>query len=214
LEKRHDLPVRSVLVLLRPGAQLSVLSGDYQRALPGSATPYRTFRYEVLRVWEMPVERLLSGGIGTLPLAPISAVAATELPDVLRRVKRKLSNHPDRGLVARLWTAVYVLMGLRYEQALVEQLLQGVMGMKESVTYQAIIAEGKAEGAIEELRKVLLSLGEEQFRAPAPAWAAKALARIDSLERLETLARQVLHAKSWAELLPEGQSQRGKKRES
>jgi hypothetical protein len=63
--------------------------------------------------------------------------------------------------------------------------------MKESVSYQAILAEGKAEGAIEELRKVLLSQGAERFGAPAPAWAAAALAQLDDLEQLEAFAKKV-----------------------
>ena len=34
------------------------------------------FRYRLVRVWEQPAEFFLSGGLGTLPLAPVSAVAA------------------------------------------------------------------------------------------------------------------------------------------
>ncbi len=203
LEKRHGLPVRSVLVLLSPRAELAVLTGEYRRHFPGAPTPYRIFRYEVLRVWNLPVRPLLAGGLGTLPLAPISAVPAAELPTVLGQMKKRLAKNPDRGRVGRLWTAVYVLLGLRYEQSMVDQLLQGVLGMKESVTYQAIVAEGEAEGARKELRKVLLSLGEESFGAPAPHWVASALDQIDNLEQLEALVKQVLHVESWADLIPQ-----------
>lgn len=205
LEKRHGLPVRSVLILLSPRAQLAALSGEYRRQVPGASAPYRLFQYDVVRVWELPVEPLLAGGLGTLPLAPISAVSATELPSVLLQMTQRLAQHRDRGRVGRLWTAVYVLMGLRYEQALVRQLLQGVMGvmgMKDSVTYQAIVAEGRAEGAIQELRKVLLALGQDRFGMPAPARVLAALESA-SLEQLEMLARQVLHADSWQQLLAE-----------
>src|SRR5271170_3745673 len=115
-------------------------------------------------------------------------------------MKERLEQHADRARVGRLWAAAYVLMGLRYEQALVEQLLEGVLGMKESVTYQAIVAEGlkqgmaegKAQGARQELRKVLLTQGEERFGEPAPAWAVTTLKQIDNLEQLETLAKLVL----------------------
>lgn len=82
--------------------------------------------------------------------------------------------------------------------------------MEESVTYQAIVAKGMAvgeakglaKGARQELRKVLLRLGAEQFGEPAPDWAAAALAQMDDLEQLEALATKVLHAASWKELLP------------
>jgi hypothetical protein len=53
------------------------------------------------------------------------------------------------------------------------------------------------------LRKVLLSLGEECLGAPAPDWAATALAQIDRLEELESLAKKVLRVQSWADLLPQ-----------
>ncbi len=58
-------------------------------------------------------------------------------------------------------------MGLRYDRALIEQLLQEVRGMKESVTYQAIVEEGVAKGReegvvkgrMEEARRILFRLG-------------------------------------------------------
>jgi hypothetical protein len=75
--------------------------------------------------------------------------------------------------------------------------------MKESVTCQAIVAEGESEGARKELRKVLLTLGEERFGTPAPSWAATALAKIDALEQLEALAKQILRVQSWADPLPQ-----------
>jgi hypothetical protein len=62
-------------------------------------------------------------------------------------------------------------MGLRYERALIQSLLQGVVTMKESVTYQAILeegeargeAKGRAEGEAKEARKILLLLGRDQL---------------------------------------------------
>lgn len=61
LEDRHVLPVASVLVLLRPQANLTVLNGLYQRQFPRASEPYRIFRYQVIRVWELPVQKLLTG---------------------------------------------------------------------------------------------------------------------------------------------------------
>jgi predicted transposase YdaD len=206
LERRHGLPVRSVLILLAPRADLAVLAGDYRQSLPGAAEPYRTFRYEVLRVWTLPVEPLLKGGLSTLPLAPISAVSAAELPGVLNHVKRRLAKHADRGQAGRLWTAIYVLLGLRYEQALVKQLLEGVMALEESTTYQAIVAKGR----IQEARKMLRTQGEEQCGTRPPAWAVRALEQIESLEELEALGKRVLRVHSWEDLLP--RPQKGTKR--
>ncbi len=39
-----------------------------------------------------------------------------------------------------------MLMGLTYSDELIDRLLEGVQSMKESVTYQKILGEGRAEG--------------------------------------------------------------------
>ena len=82
LENRHRLPVRSVVVLLTKQAQLAVINGVYQRGFPGEEA-YLTFRYQVLRVWQLPPEPLLTGGLALLPLAPISAVTEAELRGII-----------------------------------------------------------------------------------------------------------------------------------
>jgi predicted transposase YdaD len=101
LEDRHDLPVGSVAVLLRPEANLRVLNGVYQRQLPQASEPYRVFRYQVIRVWELPVAPLLRGGLGRLALAPVSAVSESELPAVLREMKHRVTRVRDRGRLGR-----------------------------------------------------------------------------------------------------------------
>ena len=61
LEARHGLPVESVVFLLRPEANLRAINGVYEQRLPGEAEPYLRFRYRVIRVWELSVERVLGG---------------------------------------------------------------------------------------------------------------------------------------------------------
>lgn len=86
--------------------------------------------------------------------------------------------------------------------------------MKESVTYQAIIEEGKVEGKAEEARRMLLLMGRDQFGEPS----AKIVALLDAmtdLGRLEALALRLLHVKSWEELLGmkgTARHQRGRKK--
>jgi hypothetical protein len=82
LEDRHGMQARTAIVVLRPEADSPRLSGRYRRAFPGEA-PYLLFRYQVVRVWRLRPEPLLSGGLGLLPLAPISAVTEAELPGIL-----------------------------------------------------------------------------------------------------------------------------------
>jgi predicted transposase YdaD len=201
---RRRLPVFSNVVLLRPEADSPQLTGAYTEGLPGEE-PYGIFRYRVIRVWELPVEPLLAGGLGTLPLAPISNVSQAQLPDVIRRMSRRLRRDSQ---AKDLWAATKVLLGLRYSHDLVDVLLQGVMGMKESSTYQAIVAEGRAEGRTEglaegrivEAQRFLLALGGDKF-GPADEATRAAIEAVANVERLETLGRRVLTTESWQELL-------------
>jgi hypothetical protein len=203
LFRRHALPVRSLLVVLHRGADSPQLTGLYERGWPGE--PFDVaLRYRVVRVWQVPPTQWLSGGLGQVPLAPLGAAGPDELPAVLAQLKQRLEQDASPRAAAELWSATYILMGLRYERALIERLLQGVLGMKESVTYQAILEEGEAKGMAkgqaEEARRMLRLLGRDQFGEPA-AEVQTALNALTDVERLEALALQVKHAASWQELL-------------
>jgi flagellar biosynthesis/type III secretory pathway protein FliH len=54
-----------------------------------------------------------------------------------------------------LWAATYILLGLRYSADLAAELLRGVVAMKESTTYQAILREGWEEGKQQGLQEGL-----------------------------------------------------------
>ena len=109
------------------------LTGTIQRGFPGEP-PYLVFRYEVVRVWQLSPETFLSGGLGILPLAPLSAVAETELPGVIRRMDERIRAEATPDEAGTLWTAADVLMGMRYPRQLVTELLQGVHGMRNTVS--------------------------------------------------------------------------------
>jgi hypothetical protein len=95
---------------------------------------------------------------------------------------------------------------------LLDQLLQGVRTMKESVTYQAIIQEGQAVGEIKEARKLLLLLGRSHLGEPSSEVLA-AVDAISDLQKLEALTLRVHQAASWQELLgSNGRVRRGRSR--
>jgi hypothetical protein len=203
LFKRHGLRVRSLLVLLHRGADSPQLTGLYERGFPGE--PFdAALRYRTVRVWEVPAQQWLSGGLGLVPLAPLGAVQPEDLPAVIAQMKQRLDPALPPSERAQLWSAAYILMGLRYERALIQSLLQGVTTMKESVTYQAILeegmAEGEAKGKAKEARKILLLLGRDQFGEPA-ANVQAALDALADVNRLEELTVRLKHAASWQELL-------------
>ena len=207
LYRRHRLLVRSLLVLLHPGADSPQLTGVYERGFPGQP-PDVTLRYRIVRVWHVPAQQWLSGGLGLVPLAPLGDVTDDHLPAVLAQMKQRLEREAPPQALADLWSATYILMGLRYDQALIQRLLQGVRTMKESVTYQAILAEGKAEGKVEgkaegkaeEARRMLLLIAQDKFGVP-PADVRAALDALADVNRLEELAPQVNHVASWHDLL-------------
>jgi predicted transposase YdaD len=202
LADRHDLPVDSVVVLLRREADDPGLTGTL-RMRPPRGRSSLVFRYEVIRLWQRLVETILSGGVGTLPLAPLCDVSPAALPSVIQRNADRLAHATAPAEAATLWVSTYLLMGLRYSPAVAGQLLQGVRAMKESSTYQAILAEGRAEGEAmgraEEARKVLLLLGGKQFGPPDPQ--VRAVITAANLERLERLTERLLDVSSWDELL-------------
>jgi predicted transposase YdaD len=208
LEDRHEMDVRSGAVLLRPEADSPLLTEVYRRSFPDEE-PYRTFRYQVVRVWQLPPDPLLTGGLALLPLAPISAVTEAQLPGIIQRIGRRLRRQRQAEVV---WGAAYILLGLRYSPALAEQLFRGVTSMKESSTYQAILEEGVAKGAVLEARKMLRKVGDRAL-GPPDAPTAMAIENIDDLARLEDLVDRLPGAGSWLELLePPRTARRGGRR--
>jgi predicted transposase YdaD len=194
-EYRHQRVVLSVPVLLRPEADSPQWNGLLQRGLPGEA-PLSTLRYEVIRVWDLPVEQLLAGGIGTLALAPISKIAQSEVRGVIRSIKGRLSGPKAPRRAADVWAATYVLLGLRYSDEFAHALFEEVLGMEESATYQAIVRRSKAE----EARHMLFLQGETKF-GPADPETRGVIEGISDLPRLEELGVRLLSATSWQELL-------------
>lgn len=200
LAARHEVPVHSVVVLLRREADGPALTGVLEDRLPGADAAYLSFRYQVVRVWQQPVAALLAGGLSTLPLAPLADVTPAQLPAVIRRMAERLSQEASPSEAATLWTATYVLMGLRYEREVARNLLRGVMTMRESVTYQAILMEGEAEGRTSEARRLLVLQGTRRFGPPSDETRA-AIERITDLDQLEGLGLRLLDVGSWEELL-------------
>lgn len=203
LHRRHKLPVQSVAVLLRPEADGRAMTGVLRKRLP-AGKQYLEFQYDVLRVWQLPVETILEGGLGILPLAPLANTQPSQLPAVIKKMKRRLENEVAQDEDASIWTATYVLMGLKYSSVLAAELLRGVRAMKDSVTYQAIVAEGlaegRAEGEVRAARELLLDLGERKLGKPDRK-TTKAIAAIKRYEPLKRLLERLLDVDTWRELL-------------
>jgi predicted transposase YdaD len=201
---RYALPVHSAVVLLHPRANRSDLTGMVAyEARPGRGG--LTFRFEVVRLWEVPVATLLQSGLGTLPLAPLGhmpegATVEEALPGVIERLVERIQAEAPPRQAAALLTAAFVLTGLRIAQDRAVQLFQGVRAMRESSTYQYILDEGRAEGSTQEARRILLRVGRKRFGGADEAVQA-ALQAIADLERLERMSERLLDVTTWGELL-------------
>jgi hypothetical protein len=206
LRRRHRAPVWSVVVLLRPAADGPELTGTYEESVPGLG-PNLWFRYDVIRVWLQPPERLLTAGLRVLPLAPVANVAAEQIPGVLLAMSDRMARETSREQAATLWTATSLLMGLRYEEVQVDAIIEGVSamlfgieGLEESSVYQGILRRGRAEGRVQDARQVLLRHGRKKF-GPPDERVETAIATTADLGRLHDLIDRVLDVSSWGELL-------------
>ena len=72
LNFRHGVPVRTIIVLLRPKADAQEITGKLAYASGGTKVE---FTYEVVRMWQPPLELFLTGGVNLLPLAHSMSIA-------------------------------------------------------------------------------------------------------------------------------------------
>ena len=193
LEDRHGLPVRSSAVLLRREANLAAINGRYERRWPGAAEPYRVFLYDVIRVWELPAERLLGGELGLLPLAPVSAVPQGGRPGVLQRMKERFVREAPiahRPLVDR----DLCLDGIRFLNRVRRQNLAGGHGNGRIIDLPSDHRQGqgprRASTALSGPPKQLLLLGRDRFGKPNVRVKA-AIQAVDDPEALRTPHRFV-----------------------
>ena len=88
-------------------------------------------------------------------------------------------------------------MGLLCSDDLTDSLLEGVLNMHESATYQKILRDGR----LTEAKRKLLRLGRKRFR-DADAETVAAIEAIKDVDRLETLGERILDPEihDWAAL--------------
>ena len=199
LNYRHDRPVRSVVVILRKEADSPSFNGHHRVLLPDGSC-YLDFRYSAIRVWKLDVEMVLRSGLGTLPLAPLTKFNKKDIRSVIDRMKARLDREVPKDEAALLWAATQILMGLRYTAEFSDTILQGVQGMEESATYQAILRKGDARTLIKTRREDLFFIGEKRFGPPDGRIAAS-IESIGDAERINRMFERSLDVSTWEELL-------------
>ena len=190
----RDEPVYSVLLLLRPKANASDMTGVYRR-------PNHEFRYTVVRLWQESVDSLLAGGPTTAPLAMLTDEAANDLPGAFARFTRRLQQPDVDGKLAEdLLGSTFVLCGMRHERKRLAELYRSLsMTLEDSTTYQWILEQGVAKGKTLEASRLLLAQGRKKFGSVPRAEAT--LQGITDSERLERIAERIFEATDWDDLL-------------
>jgi hypothetical protein len=195
---RYQVPVRSVLVLLRPKADASDLTGKLTYVCGGRRVE---FEYDVVRMWQQSLEPFLHGGLGLLPLAtlcrmPEDKPLAEALREVVREIDRRLIQECEHAQAVRQMTAAFILTGLRVKKEELATIYEGVRVMHESTAYDMAVEEGQIRNS----HGVLLRQGRRLLGPPDPA-TESAIRSIQDVERLERMTDAILTVKSWQELL-------------
>lgn len=206
LEHRHGGPVYTVALLLRREANSPRLTGTLARA-DAAGREYLRFGYTVVRVWELAADALLAGPLGAATLAPLTDDAAPRLGEVVGRFAGRVDREARTAADATLLlTCGSILMGLRYDEAVIRSLFHGVQNMRESSTVQMFLNEGREEGRREGQARALamqqdnvLVLLRERFGAVPQEVEARVRAATDPA-KLQAALVQVLRIARPADL--------------
>ena len=115
---KYGIPVVSILFLLRKKAERARYSGFFSYDAPEDGWedgPTLTFRYRVVRVWELNVEDILKDPLALLPLSPLTNVSKSELPRIVRQMEARIEAEATLADQGDLWISAYILMGLKYK---------------------------------------------------------------------------------------------------
>jgi hypothetical protein len=193
LRHRHRLPVSCAIVLLRPEANTSAMTGVFPQ--PDRLGRDWDFPFHVVRVWETPAEALARGPLGMAAFAPVAGVDQDQVPDVLLEVKDRMFREAPRARADTLWAATLILLRLRYDRQTIRR-WRGRMKTMD-LSNNPVIEIFREEEAIE----TVLRIGAKKFGAPAPADVETAIRAIEDLPRLHDLQTRVLDVATWQDLL-------------
>jgi predicted transposase/invertase (TIGR01784 family) len=135
LYRLYRLPIRQVVVLLRPPAEGTVIES-------GFVLGTTHHEYQVLCMWEQYPSIFLED----IALLPLATLAATQSPEqLLNQVAQRVSTIESTQQRREASAYVQLLAGLRFNKALIRQVFREDI-MRESVIYQEILQEGEQKG--------------------------------------------------------------------
>jgi hypothetical protein len=190
--EKYRLPVHSCVVLLRRPADSPVLTGAYKPRSRG-VMPYLTFRYRVVRLWQVPVNTLLLPGSSVAVAAVLADHGTLPADEIAEQIAACINVISDIDTRAMLFTIAYNLAGLRFNDSQADIMFGRDISVLEkySSTVQATLRRGEA--------RLLLTSAEQIFGAPSQEILDKV--RSAKSKKLVEWTVRIRTAQSWAELV-------------
>ena len=190
--EKYRLPVHSCVVLLRRPADSPALTGAYKQR-SRSVMPYLTFRYRVVRLWQVPVKTLLLPGSSVVVAAVLADHGTLPADEIALRIATCINVISDIDTRAMLFTIAYNLAGLRFNDSQADIMFGREISVLEkySSTVQATLRRGEA--------RLLLTSAEQLFGAPSQEILDKV--RSAKSKKLVEWNLRIGKGQSWTELV-------------
>ncbi|MGH2516796.1 MAG: Rpn family recombination-promoting nuclease/putative transposase [Ktedonobacterales bacterium] len=164
LERDEERPVRSVVVFLRPFNSLP--TSPY--IMRWGAKPYLIADFDVVRLWEIPQERVLDAN--TYQLWPLAALMANVTVESTQAVAERIAATPlERAERSELVGLLAALAGIRLLREALSNALRrnGMLDdlLRESTVVNEWIEEGMQQGMQQGARTTILRVFEGRFGA-------------------------------------------------
>jgi predicted transposase YdaD len=202
IARRQKIPVETVLIVLRSFEGHRRFTGHYRRHGARGRTNL-SFDYTVERIWQKDPEEFLNGGLATLPFAVVAKVRKNAVASMFEKVEARLLAEATANEAITLRKSTLTLLGLKYNQAFVEKLMETSI-LEKSPVYQGIVAIGEQigeqKGEIKASLDIAITLGKMRFGEPSKEILDE-LQKIESVDLLKRLITSVYNVKSWDELL-------------
>lgn len=196
LTERERLPTLTLVFVLLPRGYRAQ-KGKFRLQVAGAPTQQIWF-HEVC-MWLQEPAAWWDETPGLMPLYPLCRHRKPRIEAVAHAARTITDHAPDTIVRADLLTTLYIFAKLAYPD--VDSLsLIGREQMKESKAYQEIMAEGRAEGALQAKRADVAEVIEIRFGAEAAAEFQEILRGIEDLEQLSQLHRLAIQSPRLAQL--------------
>ncbi|MEE3715853.1 Rpn family recombination-promoting nuclease/putative transposase [Tumidithrix elongata RA019] len=102
-------------------------------------------QFNAIRLWEQPTE-IFQRYQGLFPFATLSQTSNPE--ETLKQIAGQIENIQDKQVQSNVAASTAIISGIALDKEIIQRLLRSEI-MQESVIYQEILQEGKAEGIAE-----------------------------------------------------------------